>query len=115
MVKHCSPWARFLYEANILTGRRVFSAQKKQAPEPKKKVTPDNYYGTVIVKVRQMPEKLALGLVKKIIFLEGKFILIQIHFSLDDVARDTSSKTSYEVSIFVDDSWKKMNDSPSLS
>lgn len=30
---------------NISTGRRVFGAQKKKAPEPKKKVTSDNYYG----------------------------------------------------------------------
>ncbi|KAM3236717.1 hypothetical protein P3L10_016754 [Capsicum annuum] len=70
-----------------------------------------------------MPEKLASVLVKKIIFLGGKFSLIPIHFvkslrllmilclSFDDVARDPSSKTSYEVSIFADDSWKKMNDS----
>ncbi|KAF3646559.1 hypothetical protein FXO38_19118 [Capsicum annuum] len=35
---------------------------------------------TVIVKVRQMPEKLASVLVKKIIFLGGKFSLIPIHF-----------------------------------
>lgn len=32
-------------ETNILTGRRVFGAQKEQAPEPKKKATSDNYYG----------------------------------------------------------------------
>ncbi|PHT54145.1 hypothetical protein CQW23_08607 [Capsicum baccatum] len=42
---------RLLYEANILTGRRVFGAQKKQTPESRKKVTSDNYYGTVIVKM----------------------------------------------------------------
>ncbi|PHT31808.1 hypothetical protein CQW23_28145 [Capsicum baccatum] len=38
---------RLLCKANILTGRSFFRAQKKRAPEPKKKVTSDNYYGTV--------------------------------------------------------------------
>ncbi|KAF3612597.1 hypothetical protein FXO38_36761 [Capsicum annuum] len=48
---------RLLYEANILTGRRVFGAQKKQTPESKKKVTSNNYYGTVIVKMNDSSAK----------------------------------------------------------
>ncbi|PHT96975.1 hypothetical protein BC332_34100 [Capsicum chinense] len=109
---------------NILTGRRVFGAQKKQAPEPKTKVTSDNYYGDSDSEGETDAREIGIGACEENNFSGG-----EVHFdpnslreeseiahdslfkSFDDVARDPSSKTSYEVSISADDSWKKMNDS----
>ncbi|XP_060201745.1 uncharacterized protein LOC132630187 isoform X2 [Lycium barbarum] len=110
---------------NISTGRRVFGAQKKQAPEqPKKKVTSDNYYGDSDSEGETDAREIGISARE-----ENKFSEREVHFdpnalreeseighdslfkSFDDIARDPNSKTSYEVSIFAADSWKKMNDS----
>ncbi|KAK4342942.1 hypothetical protein RND71_038758 [Anisodus tanguticus] len=110
---------------NILTGRRVFGAKKKQVPEPnKKKVTSDNYYGDSDSEGETDARETGISSREENIFPEK-----EIHFnpnalreeseighdslfkSFDDIARDPNSKTSYEVSIFAADSRKKMNDS----
>ncbi|KAJ8538350.1 hypothetical protein K7X08_014890 [Anisodus acutangulus] len=110
---------------NIFTGRRVFGAQKKQAPEPnKKKVTSDNYYGDSDSEGETDARETGISSRE-----ENSFSEREVHFdpnalreeseighdslfkSFDDIARDTNSKTSYEVSIFAADSRKKMNDS----
>ncbi|KAM3268434.1 hypothetical protein P3S67_031375 [Capsicum chacoense] len=114
----------FMVRTNILTGRRVFGAQKKQAPEPKTKVTSDNYYGDSDSEGETNAREIGIGACE-----ENNFSGREVHFdpnslreeseiahdslfkSFDNVARDPSSKTSYEVSMFADDSWKKMNDS----
>ncbi|KAG5584551.1 hypothetical protein H5410_044985 [Solanum commersonii] len=109
---------------NILTGRRVFGAQKKQAPEPKKKATSDNYYGDSDSEGETDARENGISAHE-----ENNISQREVHFdpnllceeseinqdslfkSFDDIARDLGSKTSYEVSIFAADSWKKMNDS----
>lgn len=109
---------------NILTGRRVFGAQKKQAPEPKKKVTSDNYYGESDREGETDAGEIGISARE-----ENNFSGREVHFdpnslreeseighdslfkSFEDIERDPSSRTSYEVSIFADNSWKKMNDS----
>lgn len=109
---------------NILTGRRVFGAQKKQAPERKKKVTSDNYYGDSDSEGETDAGEIGISARE-----ENNFSGREIHFdpnslreeseighdslfkSFEDIERDPSSRTSYEVSIFADNSWKKMNDS----
>ncbi|KAK4349078.1 hypothetical protein RND71_031833 [Anisodus tanguticus] len=110
---------------NIFTGRRVFGDKKKQAPEPnKKKVTSDNYYGDSDSEGETDARETGISSRE-----ENNFSEREVHFdpnalreeseishdslfkSFDDIARDTNSKTSYEVSIFAADSRKKMNDS----
>ncbi|CAN4097332.1 unnamed protein product [Withania somnifera] len=109
---------------NILTGRRAFGAQKKQAPEPKKKVTSDNYYGDGDSEGETDVREIGISARE-----ENNFSGREVHFdpnslreeseighdslfkSFENIERDPSSRTSYEVSIFVDNSWKKMNDS----
>ncbi|XP_059306534.1 uncharacterized protein LOC132057976 [Lycium ferocissimum] len=110
---------------NISTGRRVFGAQKKQASEqPKKKVTSDNYYGDSDSEGEIDAREIGISARE-----ENNFSEREVHFdpnalreeseighdslfkSFDDIARDPNSRTSYEVSIFAADSWKKMNDS----
>lgn len=109
---------------NILTGRRVFGAQKKQAPEPKKKATSDNYYGDSDSEGETDARENGISAHE-----ENNISQREVHFdpnllreeseinhdslfkSFDDIARDPGSKTSYEVSIFAANSWKKMNDS----
>ncbi|KAL3358506.1 hypothetical protein AABB24_015560 [Solanum stoloniferum] len=109
---------------NILTGRRVFGAQKKQAPEPKKKATSDNYYGDSDSEGETDARENGINAHE-----ENNISQREVHFdpnllreeseinhdslfkSFDDIVRDPGSKTSYEVSIFAADSWKKMNDS----
>ncbi|PHT48176.1 hypothetical protein CQW23_12384 [Capsicum baccatum] len=83
-------WIKSLYDQieEILTG---FLSQIHiwQAPEPKKKVTLDSYYGTVSegdTDLNSLREESEIA-----------------HASLFKF----SSKTSYEVSIFADDSWNK--------
>ncbi|XP_009609520.1 uncharacterized protein [Nicotiana tomentosiformis] len=109
---------------NILSGRRVFGAQKMQQLEPKKKVTSDNYYGDSDSEGERDARETGITARE-----ENNFPEREVHFdpsslreeseighdslfkSFEDVAREPCSKTSYEVSIFADDSWKKMNDS----
>nr|XP_004246740.1 U3 small nucleolar RNA-associated protein 14 homolog A [Solanum lycopersicum] len=111
-------------ETNILTGRRVFGAQKEQAPEPKKKATSDNYYGDSDSEGETDARENGISAHE-----ENNLSQREVHFdpnllreeseinhdslfkSFDDIARDPGSKTSYEVSIFAANSWKKMNDS----
>ncbi|XP_055812363.1 uncharacterized protein LOC129882196 [Solanum dulcamara] len=109
---------------NVLTGRRVFGAQKKQAPEPKKNVKSDNYYGDSDSEGETDAREIGISAHE-----ESNFSEREVHFdpnslrdeseighdsllkSFDDIVRDPGSKTSYEVSICAVDSWKKMNDS----
>lgn len=109
---------------NISTGRRVFGAQKKQAPEPRKKVTSDNYYGDSDGEGETDAIETGISACEENIFSEREVQFDpnalreeseighdSLFKSFDDIARAPGSKTSFEVSIFADDSWKKMNDS----
>ncbi|KAM3345365.1 hypothetical protein P3S68_025074 [Capsicum galapagoense] len=111
-------------EAELALEERVFGAQKKQAPEPKTKVTSDNYYGDSDSEGETNAREIGIGACEENNFSgrevqfdpnslreESEIAHDSLFKSFDDVARDPSSKTSYEVSIFADDSWKKMNDS----
>nr|XP_016466475.1 PREDICTED: U3 small nucleolar RNA-associated protein 14-like [Nicotiana tabacum] len=109
---------------NILSGRRVFGAQKKQELVPKKKATSDNYYGDSDSEGERDARETGITARE-----ENNFPEREVHFdpsslreeseighdslfkSFEDIAREPCTKTSYEVSIFADDSWKKMNDS----
>ncbi|PHU18586.1 hypothetical protein BC332_14281 [Capsicum chinense] len=88
------------------------------------KVTSDNYYGDSDSEGETNAREIGIGACEENNFSgrevqfdpnslreESEIAHHSLFKSFDNVARDPSSKTSYEVSIFADDSWKKMNDS----
>ncbi|CAN4121664.1 unnamed protein product [Withania somnifera] len=96
---------------NILTGRRVF-------------VTSDNYYGDSDSEGETNAREVGISACD-----DNNFSGREVHFDpnslreeseighdslfkgFEDIAKDPSSKASYEVSVFADNSWKKMSNS----
>ncbi|BBN68505.1 U3 ribonucleoprotein family protein [Prunus dulcis] len=82
------------------SGRMVFNASKKEAPESSNKtqsdnkIRSDNYYGNSDSEDDFEPKKMLIS---------GK---TEVNF--DDIVQDPGPKTTHEVSIFASGTWKKM-------
>ncbi|XP_022149059.1 U3 small nucleolar RNA-associated protein 14 homolog A [Momordica charantia] len=103
------------------SGRRTFGAMKKPAPEPRNKMKSENYYGdTDGEDDNEAREEVDAGDHKSsspvvdvnigsdIIYEDSKRHQHSVFKSFDETVRDPGPKTTYEVSIFASDTWKKV-------
>ncbi|XP_047334220.1 uncharacterized protein C57A7.06 [Impatiens glandulifera] len=105
------------------SGRRVFGATKKKVEVTTEKSKVDNFYGNSDseddLEVRQIPSNEDNNGDKKEVHIdldllnEGTEIVQDPLFKdFEDVVKDASSKTSYEVAIFASDTWQKKKNIP---
>ncbi|XAR61346.1 hypothetical protein NMG60_11035024 [Bertholletia excelsa] len=106
-----------------ISGRRVFGAPRNQVEESSRNIKVDNYYGNSDSEGDlEVIERNDVGQDKSNIQEEFDYNPNSLREeyeishdplfkSFEDIAKDSGSKTAYEVALLVEDSWKKVKNS----